>query len=218
MPYKRSYAKKRTYSRRKYSARKPSLAREVRLIKRTIKPELKYLYPNGLGAAGTLNTVPFYGNLNLVPSGTGVGERVGLQILNKSVHVNCLINFDPACTEAFARCRVLLVWMKQPDGYDLDSPQLWDNGTSGTELFTSWQDRKTFKVLYDKTFTLTPTFHPAQRLTIRKKIEKVTEFDYDGYISTGSLWVVGLSDIATGNNPPIVAAINDDNRLFYTDC
>jgi len=215
MPYKRPYAKKKTYARKSYP-RKSNLAREVRLIKRTIKPELKLLYPDP--PFGSVTSTAVYTPLNDVALGTGFQNRVGQQIACKSIRVHFQLSRNPSSAVAFNRVRLMLVWFKQPDGYALSDNELFGAGSSADiERFTDWSSRKTFKVLYDKVYALTELY-PVRTIRIAKKLTGLTEFDDStsgaGLIQTGALYMVSFSDVAT--NAPTIA--QPYGRLFYTDC
>jgi len=213
MPYKakRSY-KKKTYARKSYP-RKSNLAREVRLIKRTIKPELKLLLPDP--PTGNVLSTPVYTELNLVALGTGSNNRIGQQIACKSIRIHFRLSRDTASTEPFNRVRLMLVWYKQPGGYLLDDNVLFTGGSAAIDAFTSWTDRKQFKVLYDKTYILTEQY-PVKNVRIAKKLTGLTEYDdaSSGAIQTGALYMVSFSDVAT--NAPDIS--EPAGRLFFTDC
>jgi len=214
MPYKRTY-KKKTYA-RKRPARKSTLAREVRLIKRTITPELKLHEPV---FTPTFLTTTDYTLLNDVGLGTGAYQRVGNNLLLKSIHFRGTIEIDPALAITdVVMCRVMLVWCKQPQEYVLDDD--WLFGTSlftagNTDQFTSYSDRKTFSVLYDKTFMMAPGIKLASKVRIAKSINKQVEFGTSGNINTGSLYMVTYSN-AGGATAPVMT--NPTTRVFYTDC
>jgi len=214
MPYKRTY-KKKTYARKSYP-RKSNLAREVRLIKRTIKPELKLLYPDP--TTGSVTSTPTYAILNFVSPGTGLSQRVGQQIACKSIRLHFQLSRNPSSAVAFNRVRLMLVWFKQPDGYALTDDELFGPTQTGNpDMFTDWSGRKTFKVLYDKVYALTEQY-PVRTIRIAKKLTGVTEFDDtipgDGLIQTGALYMVSMSDVAS--NAPAIS--QPYARLFYTDC
>lgn len=214
MPYKRTY-KKKTYARKSYP-RKSNLAREVRLIKRTIKPELKLLYPDP--PVGSVTATPVYTPLNFVSPGTGLSQRVGQQIACKSIRVHFQLNRNASSTVAFNRVRLMLVWFKQPDGYALTDDELFGPALTGDpDRFTDWPGRKTFKVLYDKVYALSELY-PVRTIRIAKKLTGVTEFDDTisgmGLIQTGALYMVSMSDVAS--NAPVIS--QPYGRMFYTDC
>lgn len=212
------YAKKRTYKKKTYARksrpRKSTLAREVRLIKKTIKPELKFVVPDvAVGAID--NTVNLY-PLNVVPQGNTRNTMVGQQILNKSLHLNLHLSRDPATTALFDRVRCMLIWQKQPNGTAITANELWEGGFSYIDQLLSWNDRKTFKVLSDKIYTLS-ALYPSRRITFRKLLNKTSEFDMTGdQIQTGALFLVLVSDTLAANDPPQLDA--SDCRLFFTDC
>jgi len=215
MPYKRTYAKKKTYARKSYP-RKSNLAREVRIIKRTIKPELKLWTPDP--PTGAITTTVAYAALNTLERGTYNYQRVGSQVACKSIRLHFQLARNPSSAVAFNRVRLMLVWYKQPDGYALDNGTLFGEAMTGdVDRFTDWTGRKTFKVLYDKVYALTEQY-PVRTIRIAKKLSGITEFDDstagDGTIQTGALWMVAMSDVAT--NAPSIS--NPWSRLFYTDC
>jgi len=215
MPYKRTYSKKKTYARKSYP-RKSNLAREVRLIKRTIKPELKLLFPDP--PVGSVTSTPVYTPLNDIPLGTGFNQRVGQQVACKSIRIHFQLSRNASSAVAFNRVRLMLVWFKQPDGYALTDNELFGAASTGDiDRFTDWSGRKTFKVLYDKVYALTEQY-PVRTIRIAKKLTGVTEFDDSisggGLIQTGALYMVSMSDVAS--NPPAIAL--PYGRLFYTDC
>lgn len=211
MPYKRTY-KKKTYARKSYP-RKSNLAREVRLIKRTIKPELKVLYPDP--PSGSVTATPVYTPLNDVALGTGFHARIGQQIACKSIRIHFQLARNASSAVAFNRVRLMLVWFKQPDGYALDDGTLFEGGAAAIDAFTDWSGRKTFKVLYDKVYALTEQY-PVRTIRIAKKLTGVTEYDDadSGSVQTGALYMVSFSDVAT--NVPVIS--EPTARLFYTDC
>lgn len=212
MPYKRPYTKKRTYA-RKSRPRKSNLAREVRLIKRTIKPELKVYLPS---PGDSVTQSCQYDLINDVAIGTAGYQRIGNQINCRSVQIRGTLAIDTTLTDVQpVRVRLMLVWYKEPNGYVLDDNALWPAGAPTVDEFTSYVDRKTFKVLYDKTFTLCNTIKPLQAIRINKKLGSVTEFDEGGNINSGALYWVRIQDVSSAT-PSIVH--NVTGRLYYTDC
>lgn len=215
MPYakKRTYRKK-SYARRSY-ARKSNLAREVRLIKRTIKPELKLFNPN---PGTTVSDSPVYDLINDPSIGTTSEQRIGNQINTGSVHIRGTLAVNPALTITDpVRVRLMLVWYKQPDGYALDDATLFEAGAAQVDQFTSWEDRKQFKVLYDRTVTLCQGIKPVHQIRITKKINRLTEFSGTGDLVTGALYWIRFQDLSGG------AGANSEIegqtfRVFYTDC
>jgi len=213
MPYKRPYTKKRTYARKSYP-RKSNLAREVRLIKRTIKPELKIYAPAGIG--NTVGPSAAYDLLNDPGTGTQQYQRIGNQINCRSIQIRGTMAIDPTLTDVEpVRVRLMLVWFKDPNGYALDDATLWTSGAPSVDEFTSYDDRKLFRVLYDKTYTLCNTIKPIQSIRNTKKLNRVTEFGNGGDLTAGALYWVTLQDLAA---PNLTSLQNMTMRLLYTDC
>lgn len=215
MPYskKRTYRKK-TYARKSYP-RKSNLAREVRLIKRTIKPELKLFNPS---PGNTVSGSPVYDLINDPAIGTGAYQRIGNQINTGSIHIRGTLAVNPALTVTDpVRVRLMLVWFKQPDGYALDDATLFESGTADVDQFTSWEDRKQFKVLYDRTITLCQEIKPVHQIRLTKRINRLTEFNANGDLVTGALYWIRFQDLSggAGENSEIE---NQTFRVFYTDC
>jgi len=212
MPYKRTYAKKKTYARKSYP-RKSNLAREVRLIKRTIKPELKVYLPS---PANNVTQSCQYDLINDVAIGTAAYNRIGNQINCRSIQIRGTLVVDNTLTVLQpVRVRLMLVWYKEPAGYALDDNALWPSGAPTVDEFTSYHDRKTFKVLYDKTITLCNDIKPVQAIRINKKLNAITEFDETGQINSGALYWVRIQDASTATPSDVQ---NITARLYYTDC
>jgi len=167
--------KKRVY--RKRTTRKPTLARQVAVIKKTLrlrKPEVKHY-----GVASLANVVDndpslFFSPLRSIIQGDAdYGERVGdkLRLKNFNLRTSWLCTgVDPR------RCRMIIFSYKNnPDGVisswstiiNLYLSSAYANTQSMVTAYKDWDNNSTYHTLYDKTRLIQPqTFDVASKTEI----------------------------------------------------
>lgn len=104
-------------------------------------------------------TDPAVGSLSAISQGDGESNRDGRKVTLKSIHINGNVTRTSGTNSS--RVRLLLVHDSQTNGSALSPEDVLLIPTSATALatyaFRNLQHTSRFKVLYDKTFTLTPS-------------------------------------------------------------
>ncbi len=100
-------------------------------------------------------------NISGVAQGIGESQRIGRKYTITSIHIRCLVHTaaseaQPNPQSAF-RGRICLVLDTQTNGAQLTATDVMDGGLTNDFLaFRNLQFTKRFKVLWDKSFVLTP--------------------------------------------------------------
>lgn len=182
--------KRRTYSgmktslapRKKYRAAPPSA------VIRVGEGEFKSIYTAPASYASNTGTVVQL--INGLTQGAGIGQRIGQEILMRSVQLNA-VSVATAGTGTDQRARILLVYDRQANG---GAPAMTDVLESASEVaMRNLQNRKRFKILMDKCIHLNATGESDSEITWRfyRKLRHPVTFN------AGNAGTV--ADIATGS-------------------
>jgi len=156
--------------------------------------------------------------LNGIARGDEINERVGREVTLRSIQ----FNFTPHVTVATGtdqQQRVLLVYDRQTNATALTAAQVLL--TADTVAPRNLENRKRFKILFDRTFALNASGEPGSAVTRRfyRKLRHPVSFNAGDAgtvadIVTGSLYLV-----VVGSNAPGVTAgsVIFATRIRYTD-
>lgn len=211
---------KRTYQRRKYGPRKPTSMylkknkdrqqdNQIKQLKRAVNENINfindYVSPVGVDDAGTIGsfTVPVNGNTD--------ATRLGDKIRYKSLW----LNWSASAGDATNLFRMIIFKWKENTAVATptvgDILQQHSATPSGPNLVlsnyvSSDAKRKKFKVIYDKTVTLTTSgTNQVVRLSKTFKESQLGSFDFNGTASTGigKLYFFMISDSGAVAHPQV---------------
>jgi hypothetical protein len=129
-------------------------------------------------ASAAINPVLAAGNVvayNLVAQGTDFTNRIGRQIMNKSILFRASVQNNQANDTPGDIVRIMLIYDDQPNSA-VAVPAVTDILTTA-DIFSgiNLNNRDRFKVLYDKRFTLPSGVYSAGTLTVGSPVPKYVE-------------------------------------------
>lgn len=223
--------------RRMFRRRRPTLARRVTRISRVLRalprPERKHMDTFGTSIALLNNFVPancIFPCRNISQGDSDFGERVGDQISLSSYTLNMNLQLD--ATQAYDIVTVTVLQFKSnPDGATSQTSfvNMYYNSATDNSLYNplalvDWDNFGSFRLLYKKSFNLTPnaaigatpaTASAGQRVTVKikfPKVGKLVQFFNNGSVpSKNELFV-----LLTSRSDSITTCQYTD-RLVYTD-
>lgn len=183
-----------------------------------ISAEFKSIDDNG---GQEMNTTGSLHCLNACVRGSDIGDRVGRQIMMKSIQLN-IHAYAKAGTGVRQVGRALVVYDRQTNG---SLPAVTDIITTVSRVTAprNLNNRKRFKILWDMPICLSSdvTDNDQSQITIQKyrKLRHPVEFNSGnagtyGDISTGALWLVLYGTEATGTT---AATFDYDSRVRFLD-
>ncbi len=211
-----SFRRHRAFRRRRARRRNRRRVRRVRFRRRrrmAMDPERKLasedIATEQVTAGGAVRF------LNGVGQGVTDFQRIGKQILclSSTIHLELLIN--PNNTACFVR--LALVQMKQPNGEELDSDELWlDPGTVASAFsLRNLPFVFKFRILWKRVVRLDAAKANVQ-LKITRNFRIITRMMNVGAqataVITGSLWLVYMCNITDAANQPSIVA---SSRIRY---
>ena len=201
---------------KKYSARTLAVKalQNVNYIRGLVNSE-KFHFDTSLiinvnGTTGNVNC------LSLIPQGDGESARTGRSLLVKDLYIRLRANIDPAVTLS---SRFLMVVFQ-------DTQQVSDTVPSFTDIFNSptpeammnLSTAGRFKVMYRKTFILTPATGGRPTLEISKYFKLFTHLKFNGTAGTdiqkNAIYIAFVSS-ETGLTNPVT--ISGQSRIGYHD-
>jgi len=237
------------YGRKRFNMKRRSF-RKRRFQRKGVRPELKYLDTdfNGLNTtslqgnakAGTehIGTARTMVTLNNIIQGMDNNERIGREILIKSVEIKATVTLnDTATPEAgpLANARLVLLWDLQPNG-SATTPTLDTIFEANTETGTvapitsnnlmnlNYKDR--FVVLWNKKFTIgnvsggTSAGDSCKVVKMYRKLWLKTRYQGTGAgigaIATGRLFLVCIGDSPTAGGSK-GAQVFGNARIRFVD-
>lgn len=224
---KRSYKKiSGGYSRRRPNYRKRMMARRGGLVpaysgfhpRSFMRGEWKYIDAN---LSAPMNTVPVYTLMNALAPGTGASQRVGQNVLIRSLELRGYLAADGGAANS-QTVRWLVLLDRQTNGaVPAAVTDFLNPGTvNGLRALTN---RKRFKILLDRTSVLSPfTQDGAQsKFHIYMKFRRPIKVEFNGGvagtiadIATNSLFFVAMGTEAAGATDGLYAVTF---RIRYTD-
>lgn len=195
------------------------LSREVKSIKRELKPEKKYI-EKWLASTTLNNTVPtpFFWYLATCSQGNTSTTRDGDNTKLVSVNIRGDIKYILGSTES-ALVRLMLIVDKRADGTPFLPIQLFEYTTTATGVVNSYRNKKyleRYKVLYDRKFQLQDTILSRQ-FNINKKLNLPMRYvsnngDYSDFNGNSLIFLVQCGDMTTG-----YPVINWQGRVRFID-
>lgn len=200
--------RKNVRARRKLFKKKNTLAKDVKLIKATLKSTMKS-YTDSVNVAPS--TTPVVVAISDIAQGDDYNLRDGRSIMAKSLQIQG--NIEVAASSVITIVRLVL--FIDNDNYGT-APTSSNIGISDTYILRdgSPQNLKRFKVLMDKVYRLDVTSNLSKSVTYYKKMNHTIKFDGVNATdySQGSIWLLYVSNQAT-----YVPALNLSTRLRFTD-
>jgi len=224
-----AFRRKKVTFKRKYKTRtkRATVAKSIRKLQvaiRRVSPELKYIDRN-VHLFPTYNSVTAYSFLSFIVLGQGQGERVGAKINPISVSGRGHVMYNPNYVGDNQSLRVILFRARNDNGATFQTSSSTGNATgllSNDEVGNpaqlhahyNWNNRRQFRILYDKTFTFTVGGRQARTFNWHFKLKGQTTYIDAGSssIKNNGLYMVLVSDV--GADGP---SFNWDPRVTYTD-
>lgn len=163
------------------------------------------------------STTPGVVLLNGMQSGASINQRVGREVTMRSIQFQYVVRANTAGVDQ--QVRVVLVYDRQTNGAAPLFLDVFDfaNVTCARKL----ENRKRFKILYDRTHVVNAVGEPGSQVARRfyRRLRHPVTFNssstaYVGDITTGSLYLLFLSTQAAGTN---AALIDYSSRIRYSD-
>lgn len=202
----------------KYIARRPLNLRTGGFIGKELK-FVDYSYAGNVGTSWALE-MPAVGSFNAVAAGSGESERIGRKITNNSLFIRGVLRENTSGIVC-SRTRLVLVKDCQTNGASLTPATIM---AGGIDSFRNLEQISRFKVLYDKTFVLTPmishdgttkfTNVPLRSFSINVKLTGDTLYDGPtagiSDITDNSYHLISICSVSTG------VTLTYDARFRYT--
>jgi len=218
---KKVYRRKRTYKRKTQGVAKVAAA--VRTLARQVRPELKF-YDYHFNSSPTRSGALF-NLLDAISIGTQQGHRVGNKINPLTIYGQGAVRFNQETTSETQMLRVILFRAYNDNGQTF---QTYSDPTSPVGVLTQqpvdssinmkapyhWNNRKRFKIIYDKTYSLQSGGTSIRQLNWRFKLKGLTTYaeSDSNEINNNGLYILFVSD--HNNNPQ---NFQWNARLCYTD-
>lgn len=163
------------------------------------------------------STMPGAILINGMTSGSSIDQRVGREITMRSIQFQYVVRANTAGVDQ--QTRVVLVYDRQTNGGAPAFNDVFDytNCTSVRRL----ENRKRFKVLYDRTHVVNAIGEPGAQVARRfyRRLRHPVTFNSGntglvGDITTGSVYLLFISTQAAGTN---AALIDFQTRIRYSD-
>lgn len=218
---KKVYRRKRTYKRKTQGVAKVAAA--VRTLARQVRPELKYYdYPLNVSPSriGVIHNL-----LDAISLGTNQGHRVGNKINPLSIYGHGAVRFNQNTSSETQMLRVILFRAHNDNGQTF---QVYSDPTSPVGVLTDqpidssinmkapyhWNNRKRFRIIYDKTFTLQSGGTAIRQLNWRFKLKGATTYaeSDSNELNNNGLYILFVSDHNTDS-----PNFQWNARLCYTD-
>jgi len=259
--YGRRYTKRRKFSRR---GRAGSLRKQVRRVTRKVRRitksiETKQFYmPVSTAtltppADPTTGSFPFCWFIPSIAEGNDYNQREGKKVSLKKLHINLFLRWIPSQssnnppTAPYSRARIMIFWDRNSGSTTTFKPSdLFENVTStrttGEYVCAplNWNNRKRFRMIYDKIHALTTAFNPGSTVPaagyeynayqkssmIFKRLHLKLNKDvfYSGTTSAASdcqknaLWIVACADDGdTAQTYASQTLLTINYRLTYQD-
>lgn len=156
--------------------------------------------------------------LNGIARGDDISERNAREVVMKSIQFSYTAAVTPT-TGVAQRCRVLLVYDRQTNATALTAAQVLT--VADTLAPRNLENRKRFKILYDRTHALNASAEPGSEVTRRfyRRLRHPVTFNSgdNGTVAdivTGSLYLVVVGSEATG---PTDGTVTFHSRIRYLD-
>lgn len=163
------------------------------------------------------STTPGILLLNGMTVGSSIDQRVGREVTLRSIQFQYVVRANTAGVDQ--QVRVALVYDRQTNGAAPAFNDVFDysNVTAARKL----ENRKRFRILYDRTYTLNAIGEPGAQVARRfyRRLRHPVTFNSGSTglvadITTGSFYLLFLSTQAAGTN---AALLDYNTRVRYTD-
>lgn len=232
-------------SRTRRGARKPqkrSYTRQQKAIKSEVKRalirkgETKYLPIFSSSAAVAASTAGVFTSLTQIDQGPSQNNRIGNQVTLKKISFRMsIVPAENPAADTYNRVRVMIFKWKEDDG--VNTPALGEildsTSTSAGILPVEWPlnhvTRRDYTIIYDKVFTLNPTFAfnssgvatgdfsraESRTINVNRKLSGEVMFNGGSGVFTGhgKVYLLVVSDSAAVPHPSYAFAGN----IFYKD-
>lgn len=203
---------------KKYHGRKTVTKAVKAVLSRQV--ELKHMdnYYNLDNLAQSWSTNTQVKQQNAMSQGTDSYHRIGLRVLMKYINLTFLVSAHAEETKC-QTCRVALVYDKAPLAVIPNLDHIFQPDSNGLTLTNgvAENNRKRFKILWDKRFTVGPITQPGGIIQFKKKVKlnKTTVYNAElgTAVQTGGLYLCYMSSKATEKYPQIYGT----TQLFYSD-
>jgi len=180
------------------------------------KEEIKIKDINFVSAAVSTGATTLV--LTAIPQGMDQGSRIADQIRI----LGFKINWQVYCADTTNVLRTIF-WTYKPNSANFapSGNVVMNYGSSGVSVQPdsqlNWQNRKDYKIHYDKEYNLSLNANPMEitqmRVNIPEKYQKVDFISSGATTGLGHLCLTTVSDSAAASHPYITGTI----RLFYQD-
>lgn len=197
-PYKKYYRynRKRNY----YRYKKPSLYKEVAIIKKKLqerKPEWKFLDGDD---SSTVSSTGSLAILNGMTKGDNVDNREGREIRCKALQFLFKSNLNVSAVHT--TIRYMFIIDKAPNGSILTAAEILDNVSLPTSSLKNLDTRKRLIILKDALINLSTTGVAEKSMKIYLPMNMLTVFNSGNAgtiadIESGALYLFMISDEAT---------------------
>lgn len=221
------------FRRKKYTTKKPTLARQVAVIKKTLrqrKPEVKHFDTSATGALPDNNPTLLLAPYRNIVQGTGdFQSRIGDKISMKKFQFRSIWSLTTTATQA-VRCRTIaFIYKRNPDAIttafstiiNLYLSSTTINTTISPMAFRDWDNQKSFVTLYDKTRMLRSTGNEVSAgsvinwdwvLRIPSSCSQIDYVNNGSSIASNELIIAFLTETDSG------VSVNYQYRMQYIDC
>jgi len=224
-----AFRRKKVTFKRKYKTRtkRATVAKSIRKLQvavRRISPELKYV-DEAILINPTYNSASAYSFLAPINLGNGQSERVGCKINPISISGRGSVQYNPAYPGDNQSLRVILFRARNDNGVIFQGASSTGNPTGvlmNTNIGTqsamhaqyNWNNRRQFRILYDKTYNFTVGGVQARTFNWHFRLKGQTTYIEDDLssIKNNGIYMVLMSDVA-GDGP----IFRWDMRCTYTD-
>lgn len=158
-----------------------------------------------------------YAFLNGIPPGTEINQRVGREVTMRSIQFQYVLR--PLAGGVDQTARVLLVYDRQTNATALTADQVLHTVT--TVAPRNLENKKRFKILYDRTHVLSPpaVANTAVSRRFYRRLSHPVTFNSLGMGTIGDIITGSLYAIFIGTEDPgtTAATVTFSSRVRYTD-
>jgi len=218
---------KKVYRKRRYTTKKPTLARQVAVIKKTLrarKPELKFYGVSSLSNAVDNNPTLIISPYRSITNGDGdFGQRVGDVLRVGSFHWRSswlLTGSTPRKVRMIA-----FIYKRNPDAVVSNFSTIinlyMNSATVDSEAvvstFPDWDNRRSFVTIYDKTRVINPIVDAGSMIQWDTTFKIPQAYRQVQYVNDGSDISANELIIAMIQQYDTNCTVNYQYRYTYTD-
>jgi len=171
-----------------------------------------------VAATTAINSATAVALLNGIAPGSDIDERVGREVMMKSIQFKAVTYATPATGEDQLH-RVLIVYDRQTNATALTAAEVLS--TANVLAPRNLENRKRFSILFDRTYTINDSDEPGTFRTIKfyRHLKHPITFNAGvagtvADITTGSVYLVMIGSNAAGDT---AGSIQYSSRIRYLD-